>query len=68
MIRRCSKCQQGTMYSETGEIPREIPLPILGAISFSIERFIPEIMRSYRKYTVFICDTCGNLEFAVSRS
>lgn len=54
------------MYSDTGEIPREIPLPIFAAINFSLERYIPEIMKRYHNYTVFICNTCGNLEFALS--
>lgn len=66
MIRPCSKCQQGTMYSETQPIPKQVPMPIIGAIPLNVENYLPISMRKYRHYTVFICEVCGNLEFTLS--
>lgn len=54
------------MKSETQPIPRQVPLPVFGAIKIPVEDYIPYIMRGFHNYTVFICETCGNLEFAVS--
>jgi hypothetical protein len=45
-------------------IPREIPLP-LGA-SISIEQYIPEVLKKYAYYRMFICQYCGYVEFFVS--
>jgi hypothetical protein len=66
MIRPCSKCQQGTMRSESQPIPKQVPLPVFGAIKIPVEDYLPYIIRGFRNYTVFTCDVCGNLEFAVS--
>ena len=66
MIRPCSKCQQGTMYSETQPIPKQVPLPVIGAIKFLVEDYLPFIMRKFNHYTVFKCESCGNLEFTLS--
>ena len=66
MIRTSSKCKQDTMYSETQPIPKQVPLPVFGAVKFPVENYLPNIMRQFHNYTVFICNTCGNLEFAVS--
>jgi hypothetical protein len=56
------------MRSETQEIPRHIhvPMAVVGSIPIPTGNYLPESMRRYRNYTVFICDTCGNLEFALS--
>jgi hypothetical protein len=54
------------MRSETQPIPRKVPLPYFGAINIPVEDYIPYIMRGFQNYTVFICEACENLEFAVS--
>lgn len=68
MIRPCSKCHNGNMYSETQPIPKQIPIPIpiVSSINISVEEYLPWIMKKYNSYTVFICEFCGNLEFALS--
>ncbi|MGH9963731.1 MAG: hypothetical protein ACRD5E_02730 [Nitrososphaeraceae archaeon] len=50
MIRPCSKCQQGTIYSETQPILRQVPLPVFGAIPIPIEKYLPDSVRRYRNY------------------
>lgn len=68
MIRPCSKCHQGSMRSETQEIPKQIhvSIPVIGAIPVPTDNYLPDSMRRYHSYTVFICEYCGNLEFALS--
>jgi hypothetical protein len=68
LIRPCSKCRQGNMRSETQPIPNQIhvSIPVVGAIPIPTHDYLPDSMRRYHNYTVFICEFCGNLEFAVS--
>jgi hypothetical protein len=66
MIRTCSKCNFGDMEAETQPIPKEIPLPILGALKLQVQNYLPYIMRKYNYYTVFICTLCGNMEVYLS--
>lgn len=66
MRRHCSKCQSGVMEGETQQIPKQIPLPILHAIGIPVEDYLPYIMKKYNHYTVFICQSCGNMEVFLS--
>ena len=65
MNRLCSKCQNGVMEGETQQIPKQIPLPILHAVTIETN-ILPYIMRKYHNYTVFICTTCGSMEVFLS--
>jgi hypothetical protein len=60
------KCQSGVMEGETQQIPKQIPLPILHAIGIPVEDYLPYIMKKYNHYTVFICQSCGNMEVFLS--
>jgi hypothetical protein len=68
MIRPCSKCQRGNMHGETQTIPRQINVsfPVVGSVPIPTDNYLPDSMRRYRNYTVFVCEFCGNLEFALS--
>lgn len=56
------------MRSETQEIPKQIhvSIPVVGAIPIPTDNYLPNSMRRYRNYTVFISEFCGNLECALS--
>lgn len=56
------------MYSETQPIPRQVdvPFPVVGSIPIPTGNYLPDSMRRFQNYTVFICEFCGNLEFALS--
>ena len=59
--RSCSRCD-GQMLGETQPIPKKVALPIPLKPSFSIEKYLPNIMKEYDFYTVFICSSCGFLD------
>jgi hypothetical protein len=54
------------MEGETQMIPKRIPLPIVGAISISVDEYLPYVMRKYHHYTVYVCQICGYLEVFLS--
>jgi len=64
--RQCVRCD-GQMLGETQPIPKKIPLPIPLKPSFSIEKYLPNIMRNYDFYTVYICSSCGYLDVYFTR-
>ena len=60
MIERiCSNCDGGVMSSETGEIQKEIKVSF---VKLSVEEYLPDILRGYGQYTLYVCGTCGKLE------
>jgi hypothetical protein len=64
MQRECPKCN-GSMDGEPQEIPIQVPLPIPLAPKVDLRPYIPKILQQYRYYMIFVCRTCGYVEFFV---
>ena len=57
--RVCSNCDGGPMKYETGEIQKEIKVSF---VKLSVEEYLPDILRGYGQYTIYVCEKCGKLE------
>ena len=53
------------MNGETQAIPIQIPLPIPLAPKVELKQYIPNILQRYKYYVVYVCGTCGFVEFFV---
>ena len=61
----CSNCDGGVMKSETGEIQREIKVSF---VKLSVEEYLPDILKGYGQYTLYVCENCGKLEVFLSKA
>lgn len=53
------------MDGEPQEIPIQVPLPIPLAPKVDLKPYIPKILQQYKYYMIFVCRTCGFVEFFV---
>jgi len=51
------------MDGEALTIPKKIPLPLPTSPKISLEPYLPELLKRYNNYAIFICRTCGYTEF-----
>jgi hypothetical protein len=65
--RECPKCPrgQGIMEGEVQEIPRSVPLALPLNITIKLDPYIPNILQRYKYYVIYVCRTCGFVEFFV---
>ena len=63
--RTCMNCDGGVMKSESGEIQREIKVSF---VKMSVEEYLPEILKGYCQYTLYVCENCGKLEVFLSKA
>jgi hypothetical protein len=57
--RICSNCEGGVMKYETGNIQTEIKVSF---VKLSVEDYLPNILKGYGQYTIYVCEQCGKLE------
>jgi hypothetical protein len=57
--RICSNCDVGVMKYETGNIQSEIKVSF---VKLSVEDYLPNILKGYGQYTIYVCEQCGKLE------
>jgi hypothetical protein len=57
--RTCSNCDGGVMKYETGNIQSEIKVSF---VKLSVDDYLPNILKGYGQYTIYVCDQCGKLE------
>ncbi len=53
------------MDGEPQEIPIQVPLPLVFAPKVDLKPYIPKILQQYKYYMIFVCRTCGFVEFFV---
>jgi len=53
------------MDGEALTIPKKIPLPLPTSPTISLEPYLPELLKRYNNYAIFICRTCGYTEFFI---
>jgi hypothetical protein len=63
--RTCMNCDGGVMKSASGEIQREIKVSF---VKMSVEEYLPEILKGYGQYTLYVCENCGKLEVFLSKA
>lgn len=63
--RICSNCDGGAMKSETGEIQREIKVSF---VKLSVQEYLPDILKGYGQYTIYVCESCGKLEVFLKKA
>jgi len=63
--RICSNCDGGAMKYETGDIQREIKVSF---VKLSVEEYLPEILKGYGQYTLYVCEKCGKLEVFLKKA
>jgi hypothetical protein len=63
--RICSNCNGGAMKYESGDIKREIKVSF---VKLSVEEYLPEILKGYGQYTLYVCDNCGKLEVFLKKA
>jgi DNA-directed RNA polymerase subunit RPC12/RpoP len=63
--RICSNCDGGVMKFETGDIQREIKVSF---VKLSVEEYLPEILKGYSQYTLYVCENCGKLEVFLKKA
>ena len=47
------------MKYETGAIQKEIKVSF---VKLSVEEYLPDLLRGYGQYTIYVCEQCGKLE------
>ena len=63
--RLCSNCDGGAMKYETGDIQREIKVSF---VKLSVEEYLPDILKGYDQYTLYVCEKCGRLEVFLKKA
>jgi len=61
----CSNCDGGAMKYETGDIQREIKVSF---VKLSVEEYLPDILKGYGQYTLYVCEKCGKLEVFLKKA
>lgn len=59
----CPNCKASPMLAEIGDIPKQVRF----VVTINLEHYMPNIMKSYTKYTTYICAECGKLEVYLSK-
>jgi hypothetical protein len=63
--RICSNCDGGIMKYETGDIQKEIKVSF---VKLSVEEYLPDILKGYGQYTLYVCEKCGKLEVFLKKA
>ena len=53
------------MDGESQEIPVGVSLPIPLNLTINFEYYMPKILHRYKYYAIFVCRSCGFVEFFV---
>lgn len=53
------------MKSETGDIRRELKVSF---VKLSVEEYLPDILKGYGQYTLYVCENCGKLEVFLKKA
>lgn len=59
----CPNCKASPMLSEINDIPKQVRF----VVTINLEQYMPNVMKSYSKYTTFICPKCGKLEVYLTK-
>lgn len=53
------------MKYETGDIQKEIKVSF---VKLSVEEYLPDILKGYGQYTIYVCEKCGKLEVYLKKA